>query len=67
MKITKQQWIIIGVIIVIVIWYFFLRKKKAESSYRTSMPNCPPGTTWKSWCPCCVPDSSESNFRWPVG
>jgi hypothetical protein len=32
-----------------------------------SHPTCPPGTTWRSWCPCCVPDKDllpqESNLR----
>jgi|688.fasta_scaffold03012_9 hypothetical protein len=48
MKITKKQWMIIGVVIVaiILVWYFFLRKtnflKKAESNYRGGW-KCPKG------------------------
>jgi hypothetical protein len=36
MKITKKQWMIIGVVVaIILVWYFFLRKKKnTESDYR---------------------------------
>ena len=38
MKLTNNQWIIVGVVALIVIWYFFIRKKpttESESGYMT--------------------------------
>jgi hypothetical protein len=61
MKLEKKHYVIIAVIAVILVWYFFLRKKKAESSYRVASssahPKCWPGTTWRDWCACCLPDN----------
>lgn len=44
MKISKNQWIVIGIVGAIAIWYFFLRKKDNESGYQSSSSNsddCP--------------------------
>ena len=38
MKLTNNQWIIVGVVALIVIWYFFIRKKpttESESGFKT--------------------------------
>lgn len=38
MKLTNNQWIIVGVVALIAIWYFFIRKKpsESESSYKVT-------------------------------
>jgi hypothetical protein len=70
MKLEKKHCIIIGVVVaIILVWYFFLRKKKTESGYRVSgaerHPWCPPGTTWRSACACCLPDNPSEKLKWP--
>ena len=38
MKLTKNQWYIVGVVALIVIWYFFIRKKPTTTTTTTTVP-----------------------------
>ena len=63
MKISKNQWIVIGVIGAIAIWYFFLRKKDdvKESGYESVKPCTTPcycdSTNTLKRCDCCGAES----------
>jgi hypothetical protein len=52
MKLTNNQWIIVGVVALIAIWYFFIRKKptsESESSYKVTKSK----SISKADCPYC--------------
>ena len=38
-KLSKRQWIIIGVVGAIAIWYLFLRKKNSKTKELVILPN----------------------------